>query len=89
LFGLANKYGRSPGGNASPGTVDALDVANALLVWPAARDATDDEVREAYPRLVERVRSISDPAGRRPWLDLARAQPDREAPKNLLKEISK
>jgi len=89
LFGLASKYGRAPGGNASPEEMDASDCVNGLMMWHATGQATLEEVREAYPRLYERVRGIRDPAARRKWLDLAAAQPDRKAPGNLLAEISK
>ncbi len=89
LFGTKSTFGRAPGGNASPEDADACECANSLLEWQAMKQATIDEVKEAYPRVFERVRNIRDPEGRRRWLELARAQPDREAPENLLKEISK
>ena len=88
IFGVFSSQGRSDGGNASPETVDALKCGNALLEWPGMGQASFDEVKEAYPRLVRRVRSLSDPAARKKWLDLAGATPDREAPENLLKELA-
>lgn len=89
MFGLASRFGRTPGGNASPEEVDAIACANGLLVWRAAGQATLEEVRAAYPRLYDRVKNIRDPAARRRWLKLARAEPDRQSPENLLGEISK
>jgi hypothetical protein len=89
LFGLWSKSGRASGGNAGPEELDASDCVNGLMMWHATGQATVEEVKEAYPRLWERVRGLRDPAGRRKWLDLAAAQPDRNAPVNLLAEISK
>ena len=86
--GIFSGFGKSPGGNAGPETVDALECGNALLEWPAMGQASREEVKEAYPRLVKRVQGL-DAAGRQKWLDLAHAVPDREAPTNLLKELSK
>ena len=88
IFGVFNSQGRSDGGNAAPETVDALECGNALLEWPAMGQASFDEVKEAYPRLVRRVRD-ADAAARKRWLELAHSTPDREAPENLLKELSK
>ena len=89
FFGMASKFGRTPGGNASPAEVDATECGSELLRWIGNGEATLEEVKESYPRLFEKVRKISDPAERARWLELARAKPDREAPENLLKEIRK
>jgi len=89
LFGFAQRFGRTPGGNASPEESDAIACANGLLVWRATEQATLEEVKAAYPRLYDRVKNIRDPAARQRWVKLAKADPDRQAPGNLLEEISK
>jgi len=89
LFGIAPKFGRTPGGNATPEEADGGECANGLLKWIGAKEATVEEVRAAFPRLYERVKNTRDPAGRGRWKDLAGAQPTREAFDRLLAEISK
>ena len=89
LLGLSPEYGQSPGGNATPEERDACECARALLDWVERRQATPEEVAEVYGRLYEKVKSTRDEAGRRRWLDLARQNPDKEAPVSLMKEIRK
>src|SRR5262245_20932147 len=89
MLGIGSGNGRIPVGNASPEDADACECVEALFTWHDVQEATPEEVKAAYPKLYERVRSARDPAKRQRWLDLARARPDREAPENLLKEISK
>ena len=89
MLGIGSGNGRIPVGNANPEDVDACECVEALFTWHDVQEATPEEVKAAYPKLYERVRSARDPAARQRWLDLARARPDREAPENLLKEISK
>ena len=89
LFGLAPRFGRASDGNASPEEADAAECANGLFKWYGAKEATLEEVRDAFPRLYGRVKNIRDPAGRLRLLELARAQPTREALQQLLGEISK
>jgi len=86
LMGFAPRNGRTPGGNATPAEVDAAECVNGLLAWYTDKQATVEEVQEAYPKLYERVRNSSD---RKRWLELARAPSNRDAPVNLLKEATK
>ena len=88
LLGFASTGGRTPGGNATPEDSEAAECVDALFTWYDIKEATFEEVRDSYSRLYDRVRSAGAEARRR-WLELARARPDREAPENLLKEISK
>lgn len=89
LLGIGARFGRTPVGNASPAETDAAECANALFLWHDDGKASVEEVRNAYSRLFQRVRSNPDAAGRQRWLDLARAPSNREAPVNLLSEASK
>jgi len=89
LFGFAPRFGRTPDGNASPEEIDASACVNGLLNWAAADQATIEEVRAAYPRLYDRVKAIRDPSARQRWVKLAKADPDKQAPGNLMEEISK
>lgn len=89
LFGFAWEMGKLPGGNASPAEVDAAKCVEGLLAWVTAKEASPEEVREAAPKLFDRVKSLADPAARQAWIDLAQAKPDRSAERNLYSEIGK
>lgn len=89
LFGMATKNGRDPGGNASPEDVDASECANALLIWVGLGWASTDEVKEAWPRVFERVRKTGDPEQRKRWVDMMRADRGEQSMDNLRKELSK